>query len=150
MTIRTMLPACNTPFESSPCCDWNLSTCVDSHDLPPRPEPHANAFAVRRLHSPVQTSLVFSVGEKEIPNLRMVERHYFRNKVCAIGRPTPTQGLNEKKTPSEGEGIAFSIIRSLRSRHSILLEEWIYPWRFRPPYPIFLSTLQSKDNERCM
>lgn len=28
-----------------------------------------------------QTSLVFSVGETEVPNFRMVERHYFRNQV---------------------------------------------------------------------
>ncbi|CAM9620050.1 unnamed protein product, partial [Discosporangium mesarthrocarpum] len=29
----------------------------------------------------IQTSLVFAVGEREVPNFRMVERHYFRNQL---------------------------------------------------------------------
>lgn len=29
----------------------------------------------------MQTSLVFSVGEEEVPSFRMVERHYFRDQV---------------------------------------------------------------------
>ncbi|CAB1120738.1 unnamed protein product [Ectocarpus sp. CCAP 1310/34] len=35
---------------------------------------------VLRLPS-IQTSLVFSVGEQEVPNFRMVERHYFRDQL---------------------------------------------------------------------
>ncbi|CAM9396614.1 unnamed protein product [Scytosiphon promiscuus] len=35
---------------------------------------------VLRLPS-IQTSLVFSVGEEEVPNFRMVERHYFRDQL---------------------------------------------------------------------
>lgn len=31
--------------------------------------------------SSLQTSLVFSVGEEEVQNFRMVERHYFRDQV---------------------------------------------------------------------
>lgn len=31
-----------------------------------------------------QTSLVFSVGEEEVPNFRMVERHYFRDQVSRL------------------------------------------------------------------
>mmetsp|Transcript_43792 Transcript_43792/g.68563 ORF Transcript_43792/g.68563 Transcript_43792/m.68563 type:complete len:191 (+) Transcript_43792:62-634(+) len=29
----------------------------------------------------IGTSLVFSVGDKEVPSFRMIERHYFRNKL---------------------------------------------------------------------
>lgn len=31
--------------------------------------------------STIGTTLVFSVGPKEVPNFRMIERHYFRNKL---------------------------------------------------------------------
>ncbi|CAM9443237.1 unnamed protein product, partial [Choristocarpus tenellus] len=35
---------------------------------------------VLRLPS-IQTSLVFAVGDMEVPNFRMIERHYFRDEV---------------------------------------------------------------------
>lgn len=53
-----------------------------------------------------KTSLVFSVGEEEVPNFRMVERHYFRDqvrkRVAVLSTTDSGQAEIEPKTKAGG------------------------------------------------